>query len=62
MRTESEANWEEVKRLRTMLEQTLNREQRKELQALLWAYRTALLVEVGHDINASALGPGDVQP
>jgi hypothetical protein len=44
--------WEEVKRLRAMLEQTLNREQRRELNELVWAYRRALLSELNADPDA----------
>lgn len=44
--TEAEAAWTEFKRLRAMLEQTMSREQRRELDALVWAYRTALLLEL----------------
>lgn len=49
MKAENETAWEEVKRLRAMLEQTMNREQRRELQTLIWAYRRALLVELRVD-------------
>lgn len=36
--------WSEAQRLRTMLEQTLNREQRRELFELLRAWRVATMM------------------
>jgi hypothetical protein len=42
----TEAAWAHAKSLRTMLEQTLNREQRRELQDLLSAWRYAHLADV----------------